>query len=495
MTLALRLQALLLTLTLAAGAACTPVVNPATGERQYTAIGPQEEVRIGQEEHPRVLAQYGGAYADRGVQNYVSGIGQRLAAVSELPELEFTFTVLDSEIVNAFALPGGYVYITRGILALAQNEAELAGVLGHEIGHVTARHAAQRVTRGQYAQVGAGLATIAGALLLGETGAQLGQQLGGLGAAVWVQGYSREQELEADQLGIRYLAAAGYDPSAMATFLGSMRANDRLQGQLRGSPQEAGGVPSWLASHPRTEARIEQAAAAVEAATPGETVLRRDPYLDAIDGMVFADSPEQGFIRGREFLHPELRLGFTAPEGFRLANSPTAVVGQDRQGRAMIFTSAPSRSRNMVTHLTQEWAPNQRLQDVQRTEIGGRPAAVGFGRATLGRQQGNAMLAAVEGSGDTVYRFVYFTRGSMDRATIRDFERSLTSFRTLSRAELADLRPLRIQTVTVREGDTIDSLSRRMEVDELPREWFEVLNALDRRPLRPGDRVKIVRRG
>jgi predicted Zn-dependent protease len=495
MILGRRAGAVVLGAMLLAGTACTPVVNPATGERQYTALSQEDEVSLGRSEHPKVMAEYGGAYRDPALQAYVSEVGNRLASRSELPDLKFTFTLLDSDIVNAFALPGGYVYVTRGLLALPQNEAELAGVLGHEIGHVTARHTAQRVTQGQYAQVGAGLATIAGALLLGETGARLGQQLGGLGAAAWVQGYSREQELEADQLGIRYLARAGYDPHAMATFLDSLRLNDQLQGRLRGSSQEGSGVPSWLQSHPRTEARIEQAANAVEGTTGGDTMLGRERFLAAIDGMVFGDSPEQGFIRGREFLHPILRLGFTAPEGFRLANAPNAVTGQDREGRVMVFDSARAGGGDVAAYLVQEWGSGQRLQNVQRTTVDGGPAAVGFARAAVGGRQGTAMLAAVQGGGGQVYRFVFFTPGDMSRSELAAFERSLESLHTLSQSGLTGLHPRRIEIVTVGQGDTIDSLSRRMEVDELPREWFVVLNRLDRRELRPGEQVKIIRRG
>ena len=177
-----------------------------------------------QAQHPQVLLQFGGAYDDPELQAYVTRTGRQLVAVSELPKEEFTFTVLDSDVINAFALPGGYVYITRGLLALADDEAELAGVMAHEIGHVTARHSAQRYSRGALAQGGVAIGTILAGVLGGGAAAQLAQQAGGAGAQAYLAGYSRDQEFQADELGVRYLARGGYDPAAMSSFLDEARA-------------------------------------------------------------------------------------------------------------------------------------------------------------------------------------------------------------------------------------------------------------------------------
>jgi predicted Zn-dependent protease len=223
-------------------AACTPVRNPATGELQYTSLSQEEEKQLGRAEHPKALAQFGGAYENVKLGAYVDRVGGRVKNASELKGETFTFTVLDSDIVNAFALPGGYVYVTRDLIALTKDEAELAGVLGHEIGHVMARHTAQRYDRAKVGQ-GLGLAGQVAGLLLGgylggAEGARMGGDLGGqaasLGAEAYVQGYSREQEFQADELGIRYLAAAGYDPTAMAGFLATLEADDACRQQLAG---------------------------------------------------------------------------------------------------------------------------------------------------------------------------------------------------------------------------------------------------------------------
>jgi predicted Zn-dependent protease len=482
------LVALALALTLATGA-CTPVRNPATGELQYTAIGPQEEARLGREEHPKVLAEYGGAYADPALQAYVTRIGQRLARESELPDLQFTFTVIDSPIVNAFALPGGYVYVSRGLLALAENESELAGVLAHEIGHITARHTAQRVTQAQYGQLGALGAQILGAVLLGDAGAQLGQQLGTLGAAAWVQGYSREQELEADQLGIRYMTRAGYDAEGMASLLAALQADEALRKKLRGGDAGAA-VPSWLASHPRTADRIERAA--VEAGRGGE--VGRDVYLRAIDGMVYGDSPAQGFVRGRSFEHPEMRLRFTAPAGFELSNTPTAVIGRDGRSRVLLFdVTRASRGQDAATYLERDWV-RQRVQGLQRIDLPAGEGAVGFGSVRFRDRPAEAAFGVVPGEGGTMYRFIMLDQRRLERSDVADFEGVLRSVERLSAAEAAAIRPLRIQIVAVGPGDSVDSLAARMQVERLPRETFLTINALDRRPLRQGELVKIVRR-
>jgi predicted Zn-dependent protease len=490
------LGALVLALVALAGAGCTPTVNPATGERQYTSLSREDEVRLGRQEHPKVLNEFGGAYADPELQAYVEGIGEKLRGVSETPGERFTFTVLDSDVVNAFALPGGYVYVSRGLVALANDEAELAGVIGHEIGHVTARHTAQRLDRAQTASVvaqGAGLvATVLGGLLLGDAGAQLGGQVGGglagLGAQAYVQGYSREQELQSDELGVRYLARASYDPQAMADFLDQLAAHDALQQGLTGRRDT---LPSWLASHPRTKDRVERAIdAAGLAGLGGER--GRDAFLRVVDGMVFGDNPDQGLIEGTRFVHPKLGFEFTAPPGFRLRNQAANVVGADGAGRRLIFDMDPRATGDPVAYLQRLDIGGQRAEQVARRTVAGRPAAVGIlrfpGRPLLG------LVGAIQDTAGT-YRFVFLKEGNLSRAEVDAFVASIASWAPLAPGVAARYVPLRIRVVTVGPGDTVESLAARMAVDRGRREWFETLNDIGDRPLRAGERVKIVVRG
>ena len=487
-------------------AACTQVRNPATGELQYTSLTPAAEKELGREEHPKALAEFGGQYADPKAQAYVERVGNRVKNASELKSEPFTFTLLDSDVVNAFALPGGYVYVTRGLLALTNNEAELAGVLGHEVGHVTARHTAQRYDRAQAGQIGATAAQLAGAvlggLLGGSEGAQMGGQLAGqagsLGAQAYVQGSSREQEFQADQLGVRYLAAAGYDPEAMATFLATLQANDvyeqRLSGKGDGEGQFLG---EWFRSHPRTPERVERAAAAAGAAAPTARETDRPDLLGAVDGLLYGEDPAQGVVRGRSFQHPDLRIAFEAPPGFKLQNSPSAVVGSDGQGRAMVFDMAPKAvSGDLRGYLQNGWVTKQQLQNLQSLDVGGQPAAVGFGRVAIGGKPAQALFSVIRGQDGRVYRRLFADTRGLDNGDVAAFEQSLRSFRPLTAAEAASLRPSRIELVPVRAGDTVDTFVRQMQVDGDPGALFVLLNGLDRgRTLRPGDQVKIVRRG
>lgn len=471
-------------------------------QRGSLFLSQTEEQKIGRDQHPKVLAEFGGEYKDPEAQAFIERVGERMKNVTELKDQEFTFTLLDNDVVNAFALPGGYVYVTRGLLALANNEAEVAGVLGHEIAHVVARHTAQRYDRTMLGQLGAAGAQIFGGLLGGylggEAGAQLGSQvfgqLGGLGAQAWVQGFSREQEFEADQLGIEYLTRAGYEPLAMATFLRALEANDGFErSHSEGQRRE---VPNWLRSHPRTPDRVARAAEAATAGKPGANELDRGAFLAAVDGIIFGENPEQGFVRGRRFEHPGLRFAFEAPPGFTLKNTPAAVIGTDGRGNLMQFTLDPkARSSDLRSYIQEEWV-KQRLQNVQRLSFNEREAAVGFAPVEINNQRAAAMFSAVRGEDDEVYRFLFASSGSLSQSEADAFEDTLRSFRTLSASEAGALRPLRIDIVTVGSGDTVDSLARQMEVEEDPRGHFELLNGLDRgRRLQAGDRVKILKRG
>lgn len=470
-------------------AACTQVRNPATGELQYTSMSPADEARIGREEHPKVLGQFGGAYGSRELQGYVTRVGERVKGVSELSGQRFTFTLLDSDVVNAFALPGGYVYVTRGLLALANDEAELAGVLGHEVGHVTARHTAQRYDRAVASQVGVLGATVLGAVLAGDLGAQLAQQVAGTAAAAYVQGFSREQELQADQLGIRYLARAGYDPIAMSTFLEALDRESGLRRRLEGQGERP---PDWLASHPRTKDRVREAASAAAGRGGGRT--DRDQFLAAIDGLTFGDSPAQGFVQGTSFVHPELDFRFEAPEGFALKNTPQAVIGRGPGGRAMLFDLGEAqRGADPAGYLQGEWIAKQRLQGLRRfTTADGRQGALGYGQVSYRNKPAQALFAVVDsGRPRQLYRFVLLREGRLDPGDARAFEATALSLRRLTPADRAAARPLRVRIHTVRPGETAASLAQRMAVPH-GAEWFEVLNNTAARGLRPGDKVKLV---
>jgi predicted Zn-dependent protease len=490
------LIALLLALALALPAACARVVNPATGQTEFTAMTPDQEVQTGRQQHPQVLRQFGGAYDDPKLQAYVTRTGRQLVAVSELPQLNFTFTVLDSDVVNAFALPGGYVYITRGLLALADDEAELAGVMAHEIGHVTARHSAQRYSRGVLAQGGVAIGTILAGVLGGGAAAELAQQAAGTGAQAYLAGYSRDQEFQADELGVRYLARAGYDPTAMSSFLSKLERNNQLMRRLA-DRDDADPATSWFATHPRTPDRVLRAAEQASATVAGEARIGRDDYLAQIDGMIYGQDPRQGYMRGRTFVHPELRFAFDVPPAYRIVNTPAAVIGQTQNGLMKFDSARVPGGRDIGDYLAVDWARELgagRLGNVARSQVNGMPAAsaAAAGRLDDGRPV-TVALAALRAEGERVYRFMFIGLGQISPAQASAYRATVDSFRRLSAAEAAAIRARRLQIVTVEAGQGATDFARRMAVDALPQEQFELLNGLEPgAPLAPGQKVKLV---
>ncbi len=475
---------------------CAQTVNPATGARQLTSVSPAEEQRIGDQQHPQILKKFGGVYDDPELSGYIAEVGGRLSANSELPQLRWTFSVLDNPTVNAFAVPGGYVYITRGMLAVANDEAEVAAVLGHEIGHVTARHSAQRVTQAQTMNVVGLLATI-GAAAAGVDPGAVGQAVGIAGRGA-LASFSRSQETEADRLGIRYITRAGYDGRGQADVLRRLEAEKQIQAKLTG--RSVGG--GFFSTHPNTPDRIreaEAAARAVNADAQAADARRRDAYLRAIDGVVWGDGPDQGVVSGRDFIHPELRFRFRAPEGYRLTNSADAVLAEASGGRRVIFSGAPTEGRGPLGYVRDVWAPGlQRqtrtgpLEALESFTANGLPAATGRMQVATNSGTYVARLVAIR-DGDRFYRFTALAPPSVAAREDAQFRAMAQSFRKISAAEARRAPIKRIQVVTVRSGDTPSRLAARMSVDKLKLERFLALNALaPGQPLRVGQKVKLI---
>lgn len=468
-------------------------LNPATGERSFTGfMSPEAEKQVGAEQHPTLVRQFGGEYQDPPLDRYVSKVGASLAAYTEMADLNFTFTVLDDELINAFALPGGYVHVTRGLLALAENEAEMASVLGHEIGHVTARHAAQRYSQSMAANIGVGVLGVLGAVAGLPTGTA---DLAGFGAQAYLQSYSRDQELEADQLGIRYMTRAGYDPAAMATFFRKLDAYTQLQAALVGDPG-SGERFDIMASHPRTADRVTQAVKLAQAQAIANGRIDRDRYLAAIDGLLYGDSPQQGVRRGRTFAHPGLRIAFEVPPGFVMFNSDKQLIARGPEGALIVFDSpggaASGAGRSMTQYVAQFGGGRMQFGDVQPLTINGMEAATGAARVSTRGGPMDIRMVAIRESAERIYRFVFLTPPGATSRLSDALRRTAYSFHRLSADEAAAIKPLRVQIVKVASGDTQAALARRMAT-ALPLETFQVINGLtpnDR--LTPGQEVKII---
>nr|WP_233999590.1 M48 family metalloprotease [Erythrobacter sp. CCH5-A1] len=460
-----------------------------------TPITPAE-AKQGAEYHPQLLAEFGGAMSGTHAA-YVEQVGKNIAVQSGLGNARESFTVslLNSPVNNAFAIPGGYIYTTRQLVTLMNSEAELAAVLGHEVGHVAARHSQRRQQAAtKNTLLGIGGAILSG-LLLGDSG--LGQTLsrGFLqGSQLLTLRFSRKQELEADGLGIEYLGRAGYDRRAMGTVLASLAAQNALDARLSG---QNASVPEWASTHPDPASRVQNALArAGTAPAASASVSNRETFLTRIDGLRYGDDPAQGVIEGSTFIHPVLRLAFTAPAGFYMVNGTRAVSIQGQAGKAQMTTAAYNGNLESYVRaaFTAAGGQNANLapQTIERTTINGLPAAIGTARVNNGNSQVDLVVVAYEFARDSAFHFI--TIAPAGRAGT--FNAMYQSMRRISAAEAGAVVPRKLQVVTVARGDTVASLARRMAYDSAQEERFRVLNALSgTATVTPGQKVKLVVRG
>jgi predicted Zn-dependent protease len=473
--------------------ACTALVaiavacatNPVTGRREVTLMSESQEIAIGQQVDVDIRREMG-VYDDPELQRYVADLGRRLAAVSHRPGLPWTFTVVDNAAINAFAAPGGYIYLTRGILAYMQDEAELVGVLGHEIGHVTARHAAQQYTRA----TGGTLGLIALGIFV--PGARPFGDLASTGLGLLFLRYGREDELQSDRLGAEYAVAAGWDPHGVPRF---------LQTLSRVSEMSERGVPNWLSTHPEPGSRVEVARPIAEQLAAGRELTRnRDGYERRIDGIIFGDNPRDGIVRGRAFLHPELRFALEFPDGWEVRNSPQQVVarepGEDHYMLLQIVQQPRGRD---ITEIAVNHMSGSGFTRVsgERTRISGLDAHLGVYRGSL---QGLGRVLMRAGHIVMPDRTVYVLAGFAPEARYDRIQpvvtASIRSFRELSRAEAAGIRPNRIDFYTVREGDTWQSIAQRASQGIVQATTLAIMNGseVNVQP-RTGARIRIVVEG
>ena len=455
----------------------------------------QSEAQMGAEAHPQLLAEFGGAMSGSHAQ-YVQQVGQNIAVQSGLGNARESFTVslLNSPVNNAFAIPGGYVYTTRQLVALMNNEAELAAVLGHEVGQVAARHSQRRQAAAQRNTLLGAAGAILSGVLLGNSG--LGQQLGQAalqGSQLLTLKFSRSQELEADELGIRYLNSAGYDPRAMGTVLQSLALQNALDARVQG--RDNASIPEWASTHPDPASRVQSALSKAQAMGVSGGITNRDTFLTRIDGLTYGDDPAQGVVEGRQFIHPELRFAFTAPQGFYMVNGTRAVSVNGQSGQAQ-FSLAPYNG-NLESYVANVFGgvseqQQIRPQSIQRTTVNGLPAAYGTARVNSGNGQVDVTVFAYEFANDRAYHFVAITPAG--NASV--FNAMFGSMRRIDSQTAANVIPRVIDVVTVRSGDTVNSLASRMAYSDNQVDRFRVLNGLtSNEGVSAGQKVKLVVRG
>ncbi len=455
---------------------CGSTTNLVTGETQRGAYTWQEEVQIGRENDPAVIAQFG-LYEDAGVSAYVERIGQDVLQTSaysdpttpaEIRGTPFHFRVLDSPVVNAMALPGGYIYVTRGLLAHLDNEAQLSVVLGHEIGHVLARHASRRAASAQLGQLGLLGAAVLGGVVGGGNVAEGILNYGGAGVGLLFLSYGREDEREADRAGVAYSEFAGYDAAEAADFFGSLA---RLSQQGGG-----GGIPSFLSTHPDPGERQQSIPQLAAQYQPRGTEVNAAEYLSQIDNIVLGNDPRQGYTEGGRFYHPELRFQFTYPDGWQVNNTPSAVQIGEPNGRAVLeFSFAQASSAQAAG---QEFGRQQgvAVSSQSSTTIGSNRSYRVEGSANTSNGEVRFLAYFIEYGGN-VFRFMGLAAANSFNSYSATMRQSIESFARLTNQSYINRQPVRLDVVRADRSAPFSSfVSGRPTPEGLNTEGLAIMN-------------------
>lgn len=457
--------------TLAAAAALANcAVNPVTGNQNFVLMTESQEISIGRREDANVRKQFG-VYDDPALQQYVSEIGERLAKSSHRPGLQYRFLVVDSQEINAFALPGGYIYITRGIIAYFNSEAELAGVLGHELGHVTARHSVQQISTTQAANIGVNILGIFVPQARGTLGSNVINILGG----ALLSGYGREHELEADRLGAEYLARTGYDPQAMIKVVGVLKNQELFDAEVaKAEGREPRAYHGLFASHPDNDTRLQQVVGEAKRFKQASTHVGREEFLRRVDHMIFADSPKQGVIRHNNFYHAELGFAMSFPAGWRIRNSAQNVAAIGPGQEALLDLRSGGAAQGSPEEVLRKRLKLGSDTAIRATEVSGLSAA----SVDLTMRGGPTRVMCV-----FLDKSAYLLAAQARTSAAFDkhqeaFQAALTSFHAITDAERALARPLRMRVITAQEGITFAELARRSPLGRFAEGHLRVINGL-----------------
>lgn len=451
-------------------------INPATGNKEISLMSSEEEELIGKQEHDKIIKEYG-IYDDDILDNYINSLGNFLVSTSELSNKKFTFTILDTPIVNAFALPGGYIYLTRGLLALCDNEAQLAGVISHEIGHVTARHSARRYTK-----------TIGTNLILNIlntlTKNQITSSLLGQTAGLYLLSYSRSQEYEADKLALRYMTRAGFETTQMATFLSLMENYSKAKKKILNINETSSEL---LLTHPNSEKRVKEVIKESQADSQISPILGRDIYLKKIDGLIFGHNKKEGFFLKDRFVHPKLGITFPLIKSFYFLNTPKRIVGVDGKDSQIIFDIEESKKNNAISYL-KSWAQESKIK------INNHDSWVNqnfqYSTAYSNNKQNNLFLGVIKDQRNNYfYRFIMSSKKGLNYND--EFLNMIQEFEVVDENYY---QPPRIKIITVKSDDsfikkTLDKINLQEKEAE---EVFQVINDLKSNEIRIGEKIKTI---
>ncbi|GGG04351.1 M48 family metalloprotease [Pontibacter amylolyticus] len=462
--------------------------NPVTGKKDVMFMSESQEIALGKEADPQIVAEFG-LYEDPKLQSFIKEKGQQMAKVSHRSNLNYEFKIVDSPVINAFAVPGGYVYFTRGIMAHFNNEAQFAGVLGHEIGHITARHSAQQQSKSILAQGGLLLG-----MILSPTVAQYGQEVS-QGLGLLMLKYSRDAERESDKLGVEYSTKIGYDASEMADFFTTLQRKQEEGGQA---------IPSLLSSHPDPGDRYNTVHQLADAEQKKQNLtdpkVGRNSYLKMIDGIVYGEDPKQGFVENQVFYHPVLKFQFSIPTNWGYQNSPQQVQMGPKDGSAvMALTLAPGAS---LQEAAQQQLQNYGLQPVESKQVtvNGLPAiaVVADPQPQQQQQQQQQPLRTLTyfiQHGENIYSLMGITTAQNFNNYFQVFSGSMQSFKVLSDPEKLNRKPERISIVTVPKATTLAGALRSHNMPDARHNELAVLNGMQLSDQLPaGTLIKVVKK-
>tara|TARA_B100001057_G_scaffold328307_1_gene328641 strand:- start:1664 stop:3091 length:1428 start_codon:yes stop_codon:yes gene_type:complete len=456
-------------------------VNPVTGKQDFVMISENQEIQMGREYNAQILKQYP-VYQDQSLQEYVQSIGESLALKSHRPELVYRFTVLDSPDINAFALPGGYIYINRGLMSYLSSEEELAAVLGHEIGHVTARHSVRQYSQAQLM----GILSTAVEINSGRTAGNLAN----LASGALLSGYGRDMELEADDLGAQYIYQEGYSPQGMYEVLSVLKDQEiyskKIAEQRGQEPRSYHGV---FASHPSNDLRLQEVLDNVGSSFQMGEKKEKDTYLQKIEGMVFGDSEQSGIRRGRDFYHGPLNLYMSSPENWEIINNPNSLIFSSPFGEAVLGMTLEDLNFKESPESYMRRFASDTYEDQELTVNG----YEGF--TARAYRSGRSTRMAVVFKNNQVYQFIGYTKNeSIDLSRFdQDFLGIINSFRDLQQDEMPLSKPLRLRNYKVKKGDNYKSLASLSSINVNAEDQLRLINGdYPDKTLEVGRTIKIV---
>jgi predicted Zn-dependent protease len=441
--------------------------NPVTGKRDLMLLSEEQEIAMGQQSDPEIIATFG-LYEDQELQQFIERKGQEMAQISHRPDLPYEFKIVDTDVVNAFAVPGGFIYFTRGIMAHFNNEAEFAGVLGHEIGHVTARHSAKQYSKAQFANIGLGVG-----MIFSDTFRQFAD-VAGQGVQILFLKFGRDAERESDELGVEYSTKIGYDSFEMAKFFETL---ERLSGD------NGDAIPSFLSTHPdpseRTENVFKETQKWQNKLNVTDPEVNRNSYLRMIDGIIYGKDPRQGYVENNIFYHPELKFSYNIPQNWAIQNSPQQVQMAPSDGDAlMVLTLAPG---NDLKTAAQQAMEKYKLEvtNSQETTVNGFPTVVI--KAQQADEQGNVIEALFYfiQDGERIYMMYGVTTAAKFAGYSSLFTNTMSSFKRLTDPTFINRQPTRVQIREVKSAGTLRSALTSFNVNNDDLEELAMLNGMN----------------